>query len=198
MSPPPQAKTYTGDDYYTVEDFGYDEIKDQFVCPAGACLRCVSTEKQRGRKLYRAGRSVCRQCPRRSECTPGKYRTVKVTAHHAALIRLRADSKTEDFQQLYRSRAPGIEGVFAEAKQRHGLRRAWRRGLTKMRIQCLLIAAVINFKRLITLLMPHSASVRADYALIRLLGTLFTAIECLFTPITTSQSKHPQNALASA
>jgi hypothetical protein len=78
------------------------------------------------------------------------------------------------------------------------LRRAWRRGLTKMRIQCLLIAAVINFKRLITPLTPHSASVRADHALIRLLGTLFTAIECLFTPITTSQSKHPQNALASA
>jgi transposase len=198
VSPPPQAKTYTGDDYYTVEDFAYDEIKDQFVCPAGACLRCVSTEKQRGRKLYQAERSLCRQCPRRSECTPGKYRTVKVTAHHAALIRLRADSKTEDFQQLYRSRGPGIEGVFAEAKQRHGLRRAWRRGLTKMRIQCLLIAAVINFKRLITPLTPHSASVRADHALIRLLGTLFTAIECLFTPITTSQSKHPQNALASA
>lgn len=31
-------------------------------------------------------------------------------------------------------------------------RRTERRGLSKMRIQCLLIAAVINFKRLITLL----------------------------------------------
>jgi transposase len=198
VSPPPQAKTYTGDGYYTVEDFAYDEIKDQFVCPTGACLRCVSTERKRGRRLYQAGRSVCRQCPRRSECTPGKYRTVKVTAHHAALIRLRADSKTDDFQQLYRTRAPGIEGVFAEAKQWHGLRRAWRRGLTKMRIQCLLIAAVINFKRLITLLTSNSASVRADYALIRLLWTLFTVIEWLFTPITTIQPKHPQNAFTSA
>lgn len=197
VSPPPQAKTYTGDEYYTVEDFAYDEIKDQFVCPAGACLRSVSTEKQRGRKLYQAKRSVCRQCPRRSKCTPGKYRTVKVTAHHAALMRLRADSKNEDFQQLYRSRAPGIEGVFAEAKQRHGLRRAWRRGLSKMRIQCLLIAAVINFKRLITLLTPNSASVRADYALIRLLSTLLIATEWLFSPITIRQPKHRQNALGS-
>jgi transposase len=152
VSPPPQAKTYTGDQYFSVEDFRYDEKQDQFVCPAGACLRCVSTEKKRGRKLYQAGRSVCRQCPRRSECTTGKYRTVKVTAHHAALMRLRADSKSEDFQQLYRGRAPAIEGVFAEAKQQHGLRRAWRRGLTNMRIQCLLIAAVINFKRLVMFL----------------------------------------------
>jgi hypothetical protein len=67
-----------------------------------------------------------------------------------------------------------------------------------MRIQCLLIAAVINFKRLITLLTPNSASVRADYALTRLLWTLFTAIECLFPPITTSQPKHHQNTLTSA
>jgi hypothetical protein len=67
-------------------------------------------------------------------------------------VRLRADSQTEDFRRLYRTRAPVIEGVFAEAKQWHGLRRAWRQGLIKMRIQCLLIAAVINFKRLITLL----------------------------------------------
>lgn len=176
VSPPPQAKTYTGDGYYTVEDFAYDEIEDQFVCPAGACLRCVSTERQRGRKLYQAERSVCRQCSRRSECTPGKYRTVKVTAHHAALIRLRADSRSEDFQQLYRSRGPGIEGVFAEAKQRHGLRRAWRRGLTKMRIQCLLIAAVINFKRLITLLTLKNAPLRTILAALRTFGDLLTTI----------------------
>jgi len=34
-----------------------------------------------------------------------------------------------------------IEGVFAEGKQWHGLGRAWRRGLSKMRVQCALIAA---------------------------------------------------------
>ena len=70
-----------------------------------------------------------------------------MSSDHAALVRLRADSKTDSFKQLYRSRAPVIEGVFAESKQWHGLGRAWRRGLTKMRVQCLLIAAVINLKR---------------------------------------------------
>ena len=68
--------------------------------------------------------------------------------HHAALIRLRADAKTESFRRLYRSRAPVIEGVFAEAKQWHGLGRAWRRGLRKMLVQCLLVATVLNLKRL--------------------------------------------------
>jgi hypothetical protein len=74
--------------------------------------------------------------------------TIKVSRYHGSLVRLRTDSRTDSFKQLYRHRAPVVEGVFAEAKQWHGLGRAWRRGLTKMRVQCLLIAAVMNFKRL--------------------------------------------------
>ena len=60
----------------------------------------------------------------------------------------RADAKTDDFKELYRTRAPVSEGRFGEGKQWHGLGRAWRRGLPKMRIQCWLVAAVLNFQRL--------------------------------------------------
>ena len=88
----------------------------------------------------------------RTRCTMGFRRSVSGSMYHASLVRLRADSKTDSFKRLYRSRAPVVEGVFAEAKQWHSLGRAWRRGLSKMRVQCLLIAAVINLKRLICLL----------------------------------------------
>ena len=149
VSPPPKANTYTGDAYFTVEDFEYDEANDMFVCPAGKQLKYVSTEKERGRRNYRAKRSECRVCPLKTQCTKAERRSIKVSPHHGGLVQLRADSKTESFKILYRSRAPVIEGVFGEAKQWHGLRRAWRRGLSKMRVQCLLIAAVINLKRLV-------------------------------------------------
>jgi len=148
VSPPRKAFNYSGDKLYTVEDFGYNESEDYFVCPAGRPLKYVYTEKKRGRRIYQAQRSNCRNCPLRSECTKAERRSVKVSPDHAAMVRLRADSKTDSFKQLYRSRAPVIEGVFAEGKQWHGLRRAWRRGLSKMRVQSLLIAAVINLKRL--------------------------------------------------
>ncbi|HWR84044.1 MAG TPA: transposase [Candidatus Deferrimicrobium sp.] len=92
---------------------------------------------------------MCRGCVLRSRCTKQAVRSLTVGSNHGALRRLRADSQTDSFRQLYRRRAPVVEGVFAEAKQRHGLRRAWRRGLAKMRVQCLLMAAVINFKRLV-------------------------------------------------
>lgn len=152
VSPPPKAKTYTGDAYFTVEEFTYDKDNDLFICPAGQPLKYLSTEKKRGRRIYRAGRSDCRSCPLRSKCTKTERRSVKVSAHHGGLVQLRSDSKTAVFKNLYRSRAPVIEGVFAEAKQWHGLARAWRRGLVKMRVQCLLTAAVINLKRLATVL----------------------------------------------
>lgn len=148
VSPPHKAKTYTGDKYFNVTDFEYDESSDKFRCPAGQHLNYISTEKVRGRRIYRAWRKHCGACEFKSRCTVGERRSLKVTRYHGSLVRLRADSKTDSFKQLYRNRAPVIEGVFAEAKQWHGLGRAWRRGLTKMRVQCLLIAAVMNYKRL--------------------------------------------------
>ena len=148
VTPPPKPKTHTGDDYFTVEDFEYDELSDKFTCPAGKSLRHVQTERVRGRRIYRAKRSECRDCPLKSRCTKSERRSVKVSVHHGAMVRLRADSKTDSFKKLYRCRAPLIEGVFAESKQWHGLSRAWRRGLSKMRIQSWLVCAVLNFKRL--------------------------------------------------
>jgi len=155
VSPPPRPVTHTGKGCFTTEDFAYDEVKDKFICPAGHRLSFIAEDKERpDRRIYRARQSQCRVCPLKDKCTRSPRRQLKVGIHHAALVRLRADSKTESFKQLYRLRAPAVEGVFAEAKQWHSLGRAWRRGLSKMRVQCLLIAAVINLKRLASLFIP--------------------------------------------
>jgi len=155
VSPPPKAITYTKDKYFTVEDFKYDEKRDVFICPAGAILKNLGVVKARpNQRLYACQRSICGKCGLKNKCTQSSRRQLKVGANHGALMRLRADSRTESFKKLYRSRAPVIEGVFAEAKEWHGLRRAWRRGISKMRIQCFLIATVINFKRLAAVFWP--------------------------------------------
>ena len=148
VSPPKEPRTYTGDNQFTAEDFAYDKSKDEFVCPAGKRLRYIGTEPKRGRRRYAALRSECRLCDWKSCCTRYSRRELKVGIYHSGLIELRSDSRTDSFRQLYRSRAPVIEGVFAEAKQWHGLRRAWRRGLRKMLVQSLLVATVLNLKRL--------------------------------------------------
>lgn len=150
ISPPQKAMGKDG--RFSVEDFVYDEANDLFVCPAGKRLRYIGDSVEvRKRRRFAALRSACRVCDWKLCCTKYSRREIKVSASHASLVRLRADSHTEDFKQIYAGRAPTIEGVFAEAKQRHGLGRAWRRGLMKMRVQCFLIASVMNYKRLAAL-----------------------------------------------
>ncbi len=149
ISPPPKAKNRYSDRYYTIDDFEYDKQNDVFICPAGKRLTYMHKVKDRPNHCrYGASRSVCRKCCLKDKCTASPRRTLKVSFDHEALKDLRADSQTDSFKRLYRSRAPMVEGIFAEAKQWHGLGRAWRRGLSKMKVQCLLIAAVMNFKRL--------------------------------------------------
>jgi len=159
ISPPRLPRNGTGTQYFTIEDFTYDEQRDVFICPGGHILNNVGRMAGHpDRRKYRGSSLACKQCKLKSCCTKASQRCVNVSIYHASLVRLRTDRKTEAFKQLYRSRAPSVEGVFAEAKQWHGLRRAWRRGLSKMRVQCLLIAAVINLKKLIGLFWPWNDS----------------------------------------
>lgn len=149
---PPKPFSRTRGDYFTIEEFQYDEKGDEFICPAGMTLKYLGNNARRpDRRFYRASKKTCRSCSLKGRCTDSAARNINVGKDHAALVRLRADSHTVSFKQLYRARAPVVEGVFAEEKCWHGMRRAWRRGLSKMRVQCLLVAAVINFKRLIAL-----------------------------------------------
>jgi IS5 family transposase len=158
VSPPARPFTYTGDKYFTVAEFEYDEGQDEFVCPAGERLLFIGNDAARpDRRRYRAEGSPCKVCRLKVRCTGSSRRELKVGTYHAALIRLRADSKTDSFRQFYRSRAPVIEGVFAEGKQWHGLRRAQRRGLRNMLVQSLIVMTVLNLKRLATLLPLSSA-----------------------------------------
>lgn len=175
VSPPPKARTYTKDHYYTVEDFDYDKEHDRFTCPAGKVLKYVSMEKQRGRKIYHARRTDCRACSLKLQCTQSERRHLKVARCHASLVRLRADSRTDSFKELYRSRAPVIEGVFAESKQWHGLGRAWRRGLSKMLVQSLLVATILNCKRLMGASGLSSASLEALRGLTRYLSRVIAS-----------------------
>ena len=139
-------------DRLTVDDFVYDEDGQVYMCPAGQTLTYIGKEStKRKRRRYRASRGVCPGCALRARCTKSERKVLLISPNHQSLVRLRADAETDSFRKLYRARAPVIEGVFAEEKQWHGLRRAWRRGLSKMLMQSLLTATVINCKRLMAL-----------------------------------------------
>ena len=87
-------------------------------------------------------------------CTPppsAERRTILIIDRYEALVRARRrkargwDDHTRDVYNRHRYL---VEGIHGEAKERHGLRRAVRRGLENVAIQVYLTAAVINLKRL--------------------------------------------------
>ena len=176
VSPPPQVPKRA---LFTVDDFAYDDSLDVFICPNGKRLSYIGGVSARPKqRRYAAARSTCRRCPLKERCTTSARRQLKMGSSPAALQRLRADSQTAEFKALYRRRAPVIEGIFAEAKQWHGLRRAWRRGLRKMKIQCWLVSAVLNFRRLMALV-PHLGLSPAVPSLLNALRSIAGALRRL-------------------
>ena len=177
VSPPRAARNHHSHEQFTIEQFTYDDERDLFICPAGKVLSKASRKgNKKGRWKYRASAKDCRRCSLKSQCTRTSARCLSVTSHHGALARLRQDSHSADFKALYRRRAPMIEGVFAEAKQWHSLGRAWRRGLSKMRVQCLLVSAVLNFKRLAAASLPFLACFGVVIAVLRAIGQMIRLV----------------------
>lgn len=133
--------------------FKYDPVHDVVRCPMGRTL--VRSTRGNIGWVYRAKGSDCRACVLRAKCVPQscRSRSVCIVDGYCALLRARRNKEqgwTEEAWQAYRRHRWQVEGVHGEAKNEHGMRRAVRRGLSNMRIQCYLTAAVINLKRLAT------------------------------------------------
>jgi len=69
--------------------------------------------------------------------------------HAAYLDRVRSYHETTEYKKAMRKRKVWIEPLFGEAKQWHGMRQFRLRGLQKVNMEGLLIAAGQNLKRLL-------------------------------------------------
>lgn len=67
--------------------------------------------------------------------------------HEPSLERARGYAGTPAFKRAMRKRSVWVEGLFAEAKQWHGLHRFRLRGLANVNIQALMVATGQNLKR---------------------------------------------------
>ena len=133
-----------------IRRFKYDDKNKIVRCPRRRILRRSSKTKHGW--YYRTRSKDCSGCPLASRCLSPKVdrRTIVVSEDYGALLRARRSrlrwGKREHSQ--YHRHMWQVEGAHAEAKDRHGLRRAMRRGLSNMAIQCYLTASVMNLKRL--------------------------------------------------
>jgi transposase len=145
-----------GNSKYLKGELVYDKKHDRFRCPRGKYLtpnRSVAGNCKR----YVSASADCRCCPRRSNCPtesrkslPSK-RYVRRSLDQDLFEEVQAKMQEPEFRAKLSERMWKAEGLFAEAKQNHGLARARYRGRSKVQIQAYLSAMAQNLKRLVFL-----------------------------------------------
>jgi transposase len=134
--------------YFGSARFRYDAARDEYRCPHDAPLRRRAASQTEEVVVYRAEAATCNACPLKAACTVGEHgRTLRRSFHEAYLDRVRGYHATAAYRRALRKRQVWPEPLFAEAKQWHGLHRFRLRGLRKVNMEGLLVAAGQNLKR---------------------------------------------------
>jgi transposase len=140
---------------YGIEKFTYQPETDRYICPKGKTLKYLGINQGNRMHVYHSTAKRCRDCPVKSDCTKGVYRIVNVHIHEAARQRAHEIAKTPEFAKALWDRRK-VEALFAELKNRIGLRRLRLRRLQFVREQFYLAATVQNMKRLVRFLKPRA------------------------------------------
>jgi transposase len=145
----PYTRPKTKDGFLRKHDYVYDEYYDCYLCPEGQILKYSTTTKE-GKRQYKSSPVQCATCPLLAQCTNSKdHRKIierHIWAHHVE----EADHlrHQNEIKQIYARRKETIERVFADAKEKHGMRWTTLRGIKKLSMQAMLTFAAMNLKKL--------------------------------------------------
>jgi hypothetical protein len=136
--------------FYPAEQFMYDFAHDRYICPQDKTLRLYARRNSEQVNVYAADASVCNACPIKAECTDSQSgRHIFRSFYQGELDRVKAYQASEAYQKAMRKRSLWTEPLFGEVKQFHQLRQFRLRGLKKVNIEGVMVAAGQNIKRFI-------------------------------------------------
>jgi hypothetical protein len=135
--------------YLYKRQYIYEQEVDAYRCPNGQLLPYVTTDRN-GYRHYKSDPDKCRNCSLLASCTANAKPQKTVTRHVWQDAKERTDNYrlTDWGKRIYKRRKETVERSFADAKQLHGHRYARFRGLTAVKVQCLLAAAAQNIKKI--------------------------------------------------
>lgn len=130
-------------------EFVYDEYYNCVICPHNQVLPYRTTDRK-GYRIFTSNPAICASCPDLARCTKSRNHQKTVTKH----IWEDYIEQAEDFRhspagkESYSLRSETIERVFADAKEKHGMRYTFHRGLARVTNWVKLKFAAMNLKRL--------------------------------------------------
>ena len=129
--------------------FNYDKKQNCYICPAGQKLQFYSNGPTG--KRYLCERQICQRCELFTECVSSKRLGRQIERNLNVEYVEWADSclSKHERKRLMNRRKYKAEGSFADGANNYGFKRARWRGLDKMQIQNLMIAAIQNIGKLL-------------------------------------------------
>ena len=104
-------------------EYVYDEHYDCYICPQGEILTYTTTTKE-GYRQYKSSPLKCENCPLLEECTQSQNHQKLIQRHiwEDYLEEAEHLRHTQEVKEIYARRKETIERVFADAKEKHGMR----------------------------------------------------------------------------
>lgn len=145
----PYTRPMTKAGFFKKHEYVYDEYYDCYICPNNQILTYRTTNRE-GYREYKSNPQVCMNCPYLRQCTNSKDCTKLVTRHIWADYMEEAEHlrHTSINKEIYAKRKETIERIFADMKEKHGMRWTTLRGIKRVSAQAMLVAACMNLKKM--------------------------------------------------
>jgi transposase len=139
---------------FQADDFRLNEAGDELCCPQGATTRTRSRDSKNHGWQYRFSNKHCRSCPLRAQCvSPDNRQGRKVSkSDFQAQYKAAQERATTDEYKQIRKEHPRIERKLNELVRWHDGRHVRYRSRLRVKVQYLLLAVVVNCKRIVRLL----------------------------------------------
>lgn len=138
--------------FFPREDFTYHADLNQYQCPGGHALHPQrhGKDKRSGEPYTQYGTKQCLECPLKTQCSSGKYRTIQRSAnqHLKDLLREQVMAHPQA-KRRFKQRKAMVEPVFSQLRHQQGLRRFKRKGLAGVKLEFSLHAMAYNLGRVI-------------------------------------------------
>ena len=134
--------------FFRPYEYVLDEYYNCVICPENHILSYATTNRD-GYREYKSKSYICKNCPSRYKCTENSKYEKTVTKHiWLDYLETVEDIRyTDGMKELYDRRKETIERVFADAKEKHGMRFTYYRGLSQVTKWVRLKFAAMNLKK---------------------------------------------------
>lgn len=148
----PKGKKYNEEEATKMgkREFEYDKVSAVFICPNKQVLTPRGIQRKTGYVIYRSEAKDCRECPMREKCLSKTSCTKSMVRHiwQWALDEAEKVRQTSYHKQYYPIRSKTIERVFADSKEKHGMRFTRHKGKRKVLDETRIIFSVMNIKKI--------------------------------------------------